>query len=52
MTERGEEFIIERQAREPQWLDRLEDGLALARKLRRPVAVKPTGQGYGRCDDW
>ncbi len=37
---------------EPRWFDRLEEGLAEARRLRRAVVVKPTGQGYGCNDDW
>jgi len=52
MRAAADSALIVTQSREPHWLDRLDEGLALARTLGRPVAVKPTGQGYGRCDDW
>jgi len=34
------------------WLDRLDDGLIRARETRRPVVVKPLGQGLDDFDGW
>jgi hypothetical protein len=34
------------------WLEHFEEGLRVARDVRRPVLLKPLGQGMGYCDDW
>jgi hypothetical protein len=39
-------------ARDIEWILHLEDGLEAARQSRRPVVVKPMGQGIGKSDDW
>ena len=38
--------------RDIQWLERMVDGLATARVVRKPVVLKPTGQGMGSLDEW
>jgi hypothetical protein len=38
--------------RDIEWIDHLKDGLDAAKQLRRPVVVKPMGQGIGFADDW
>jgi hypothetical protein len=39
-------------ARDIEWLDRLGDALAEARRRSCPVVVEPIGVGIGRYDDW
>jgi len=39
-------------AHAPQWMDSLDAGLQVAARVRRAVAIKPTGQGYGPMDNW
>jgi hypothetical protein len=34
------------------WMQGLAAGLERARVERKPVALKPLGQGSGDCDDW
>ena len=34
------------------WLRGLENALAAAMLARKPVALKPLGQGMGDVDDW
>lgn len=34
------------------WLGRLEEGVAVARAARKPIVLKPLGQGLGHEDDW
>jgi hypothetical protein len=34
------------------WLERMEEGLAVARVARKPVVLKPLGQGMGCLDEW
>lgn len=38
--------------RDIEWIGRLEEGLEAAKRSRRPVVVKPMGQGIGKSDDW
>ena len=38
--------------RDIQWLERMADGLAAARVARKPVVLKPLGQGMGSLDEW
>jgi hypothetical protein len=35
-----------------QWRTGMEEALAVAHALRRPLALKPMGQGMGDKDDW
>ncbi len=39
-------------ARDITWLRRLDDGLARAQASRRPVVLKPLGQGLDDFDGW
>lgn len=52
LQEHAGQFVLPHEASEPVWVEGLAAGLVLAKQLSRPLAVKPTGQGYGRCDDW
>jgi hypothetical protein len=38
--------------RDIQWLERMADGLAEARQTRKPVVLKPLGQGMGSLQEW
>ena len=38
--------------RDIQWLEHMTDGLAAARTVRKPVVLKPLGQGMGSLDEW
>jgi hypothetical protein len=40
------------EVRDIPWLERMADGLAAAREQRRPVVLKPLGQGMGCLDEW
>ncbi len=35
-----------------QWLEHMNEGLERARALRRPVVLKPLGQGRGCFEQW
>ena len=35
-----------------QWLGKMEEALVVARAARKPVALKPLGQGLGDYDQW
>ena len=39
-------------AKDIAWLSRLDDGLARAQETRRPVVLKPLGQGLDDFDGW
>lgn len=39
-------------AKDIAWLNRFEEGLRRARELRRPVVLKPLGQGLDDFDGW
>jgi hypothetical protein len=39
-------------AKDIDWLHALDDGLALAQASRRPVVLKPLGQGLDNYDSW
>lgn len=38
--------------RDIRWRTDFEEAREEARRLGRPLAVKPAGQGIGHCDDW
>ena len=40
------------QLRDIEWLEHLSEGLKIAKERRRPIVVKPMGQGIGFADDW
>jgi hypothetical protein len=40
------------EVRDIRWLERMADGLSAARAARKPVVLKPLGQGMGSLDEW
>ena len=40
------------ETRDIRWLDGLDSGLVRARESRRPVVLKPLGQGLDDFDGW
>ncbi len=34
------------------WLERMTDGLAVAHQVRKPLVLKPLGQGMGCLAEW